>query len=100
MLKYCLDRCKTQKICDKAVNSYLLTLQFVSNWFLTNRMIEQIDNALFCNDNIIFGDIGTDIATFFSNNISLNIINHNNVNLDNNNFDDCYPKTTYDYGPI
>ena len=30
MLKYCLDRCKTQETCDKAVNACLLLLNFVS----------------------------------------------------------------------
>ena len=29
ILKYCLDRYKTQKICDKAVDNFLLTLPFV-----------------------------------------------------------------------
>ena len=28
MLKYCLNRYKTPKMCDKAVDSYLLTLKF------------------------------------------------------------------------
>ena len=40
----------------------------------------------FFNNDIIFNDIDSDIVTFFSNDIGLNIINLNNVNLDDDNF--------------
>ena len=35
MLKYCVDRCKTQEMCDKAVDAFLRTLKFVPDSFLT-----------------------------------------------------------------
>ena len=67
MLKYCLNRFKMKKLCDNSVVSYLLALKFVSDWFFTNKMIEKLDNGVFSNDDIIFGDIDSDIVEFFSN---------------------------------
>ena len=62
MLKYCLDIYKAQ---EKAVDSYLLALNFVSDWVVTNKIIEKLDNAVFSIDDIIFGEIESDIVTFF-----------------------------------
>ena len=84
MFKYCPDRCKTEEMCDKAVGFYLLALKNVPDWFLTNKMIEILDNAVFSNEYIVF----CDISTFFSNDIGLNSTNLNNIKLDNVNFDD------------
>ena len=39
MLKYCPDKYKTQEICDKAVDSSLLELNFVPDWFNMTYMI-------------------------------------------------------------
>ena len=44
MLKYCFDRCKTQEMCDKAVD----------DWFITNKMIKKLYRALFSDDDILF----------------------------------------------
>ena len=49
MLKYCPNKYKTQ-----AVDSSLMTLEFVPGWFVANKMIEKLDNSIFSNDNIIF----------------------------------------------
>ena len=65
MLKYCPDKYNIQKMCYKAVDSYLLALKFVPDWFVTSKMIKKFDNALFSNDYLIFGDIGSDIVTSF-----------------------------------
>ena len=83
MLKYHPDRYKTYKIYDKAVDAYVLALKFV---------IEKLDNAIFCNNDIIFSDMDFDIITFFSDDIALNITMLNNVNLDYDDLDDCNPK--------
>ena len=56
MLKYCFDRCKTQEMCNKAVDDFLPTLKFVPNWFITSKMIKRLYNALFADDNIFFFD--------------------------------------------
>ena len=56
-------------------------------------MIENLDNAVFSYDVIVFGDIPSDIVRFFSNDIGLNNINLNNINLDEVNFNDYDHKT-------
>ena len=86
MLKYCSDRycSKIQKIYVKAFNIYLLVLKFISYWFVTRKMIEKLDNILFSNVDVVFGDI--------SNDTGLNSINLIIVNLDDDNFYDSNPK--------
>ena len=96
MLKYHLDRYKTQEMCDKAIDFYLLTLKFVPDWFATSKIIEELDNAIFFNDDIVSGDIDSDIVTFFSNGICLKSINLNNINTNHDNFDDHDPETIRD----
>ena len=46
MLKYCLDRYKTQEMCDKALNNFLPTLNFIPDWFATSKLFKKIYNAL------------------------------------------------------
>ena len=54
MLKYFLDRYKTEEMCDKAVDNFLPALKFVPDWFVTGKMIEKLHNVLFEDDNILF----------------------------------------------
>ena len=56
-------------------------------------MIEKLDNSIFSNDEIIFGDIESDIVTFFSNNVNLSCTSLDNANLDDDNLENCDPKT-------
>ena len=92
MLKYCY-RYNTPRMCNKAVECYLLALQLVPVWFVTSTMIEKTINTVFSNDDIVFGDIDSDIVTFFSIDIGLNCMNLNNVNIDDDNFGDYDPET-------
>ena len=75
--KYCVDTYKTQKLCDKAVDSYVLS-HFVPYWFVTNNMIEKLDIAVFSDDYIVFFDLDSAFVTFFINNKGLNSIFLNN----------------------
>ena len=88
MLKYCLDRCKTQEICNKAFDTVLLILKIVLDCFVTSEMLDKLDNIIFCNDNIAIHDINS-ILTFFSDGIGLNTIDLNNINL---NYDEDDPE--------
>ena len=63
--KYCLDRYKTQEMCNKAFDTFLRTLKIVLNWFVTSEMLGKLDNVIFWNDNIAIHDINS-ILTFFS----------------------------------
>ena len=42
MLKYCLDSYNTQQTCDKAADSFLPTLKFVTDWFVTSMVIKKL----------------------------------------------------------
>ena len=52
MLKYCIDRYKTQEMCDKAVDDFLPTLKFVTDWFHTNKI--KLYSTLFGEEDIQF----------------------------------------------
>ena len=54
-------------------------------------MVEKLNNGVFFNDDIAFGEIDSDIATFYSTDIGLNSINFNNVNPADDDFDDYDP---------
>ena len=54
MLKYCLDRYKTQEIGDKAVDVFLPTLKFVLDCFVTSKMIKNLMKKYIFNDDIRF----------------------------------------------
>ena len=68
MLKYCHDRYKTKKMCDKAVHDFLPVLKFVPDWFVTSKMIHR---ALFVDDDILFFDEDSGNVTFSSNEMGI-----------------------------
>ena len=82
LLKCCLGRYKTQDMCDKVVDSFLTTLKFVPDGFVTNKMIKKLYNVLFTDDNILFFDKGSGNVTFPSDDMSILIIDLNNINHD------------------
>ena len=59
----------------KLIDSYQLTLKFVPGWFVTNEMSEKLDNAVFSNEDVVFGNIDSNIVRFFSNDKGLFGIN-------------------------
>ena len=54
MLLYLPDRYKTQRIYDEAVYECLGALEFILDWFVTNKMLEKFHDALLPNVDIIF----------------------------------------------
>ena len=55
-------------MCDKAVESDLVVLKFVPDWFVTSKIIEKLDGAVFSNDDIVFGGLDSiDFLPFFLN---------------------------------
>ena len=50
----------------KFVDSYLLALKPVPDWFVTSNMDEKRDAAVFYIDYIAFGKLDSDFVTFFS----------------------------------
>ena len=41
-------------MCDEAVDDCLATLKCISDWFITSKILEKFDNALYANDDILF----------------------------------------------
>ena len=77
MSKYCLDRYKTRVICGKTVDTFLPTLEFVSDRFGTNKILEKLDNVVIFNDELFSVDVDSNIITFliqFFANVDSNII--------------------------
>ena len=81
MLKHCLDRYKTQEMCDKAVSDFLPTLNSVPDCFIIIKMLDKLDNVVFFNGGIGLDDIDSDFVPFFSDDMDLNTINLNNIKL-------------------
>ena len=93
MPKYCLDRYKTQKLCDKAAADCLSTLKLVPDWFVTDHTTKTLHEALFNNDYILLLDEGPGNVTFSSDKMSILCVDLNNVKLGDANFDEDDPKT-------
>lgn len=53
-------------MCNKAVDTFLPALKFIPDCFVTNKMIEKLDNAVLSNDGIAFGDTDFGIVTFLA----------------------------------
>ena len=56
-------------------------------------MLNELGNAAFCNNNMVFVDADSNFVTSFRDVIGLNSINIDNINLDDDNFDENDPKT-------
>ena len=90
MLKYCLDKYKTQELWDKVIQVFLST---VPGWFVTNIMPEKLGNAVIFNDDIFCIDIDSNIIIFFRHDMGFDTVNLNNITIDDDNFDENYPET-------
>ena len=92
MLKYSPNKHITQKMCDDAVDDFVRTLNFVSDWFVTSKMIKILFPALYVDENILYFDKDFGNVVFNYNEMSILNIDLKNINLDNN-FDEDDPGT-------
>ena len=92
MLKYSPNKHITQKMCDDAVDDFVRTLNFVSDWFVTSKMIKILFTALYVDENILYFDKDFGNVVFNYNEMSILNIDLKNINLDNN-FDEDDPGT-------
>ena len=53
LIVYCLDECKTQRMCDKAVDDSLGSLKLIRDGFVTSKMITKIFTYLYADENIL-----------------------------------------------
>ena len=81
--------------CDKVADFYLITLfdKFISDWLVTNKMFEKLDNSVVSNVDIFFDDVDSNIVTFLSDNMGVNTIDINNINVDDDTLDKDDPET-------
>ena len=88
MLKYCLDKYKTQeRMCDNAVDACLQVLVSYK------KIIKRLDDALFTNDYIIFINEDSGNVTYFVRDMDIISVDLNNINLDDAYFDKDNPKS-------
>ena len=87
MLKYCHNRCKTQEIRNKADHAHLPTVKSVPDWFVTNKMLEKLNNVVFPDDDLDLDDVDSDTVTFFSDGMGFVTIGIIDINLHDNNID-------------
>ena len=80
---YCLDRYKTQRMCDEAVDDSLTALKLIPDCFVTSKMIRKLYTALYADGGLLPFDEDSGDVTFCSNKMGiLSIIL--NINLENN----------------
>ena len=92
-LKYCHGRCKTLEMYNKAADDFLPTLKFVPDWFVTSKIIKKLLTALYTYDDILYFYENSDDVVFSCNEMGILIIDLNNINLDNTNYDEDDPET-------
>ena len=81
-------------MCDKAVDDFLPVLKFVPSWFVTSKMIKNLQNALFTdNDDILFFDEDFGNVTSSSDEMGILSVDLNNINLEDVNFCEDDPET-------
>ena len=51
-------------MCEKAADACLLPLKFVPDWFITPKMLHDLGNTVFCNDNIDLDNDNPDNVAF------------------------------------
>ena len=96
MLPYCLDKYKTQKMCDEAVKDCLTAFTFVPDWCFTSKMLEKLDNALRANDDILFYDEDFEKVIIIACQRHILAADIDQINLDNdNNFEENNPDTIF-----
>ena len=72
-------------MCDEAVDDCPAALKFVSDKFVTNKVLEKFDNALHANDDILFYNEDFDKVTLTANNRHILAVYLDKINLNNNN---------------
>ena len=51
-------------MCDKTVDACLRALKLVPDWFVSNKMLEKLDDVVFSNDDIVFVNENSDNVKF------------------------------------
>ena len=54
-------------MCNKAADNFLTALKFISDWFVTSKILKNFDNSLYANDDILSYNENFDQVTFIVN---------------------------------
>ena len=93
-IRHVPDQCKTQQMCDEAVDDCLAALKFVPDGFVTRKMFEKFDNALQDNDDILFNNKDFKKVTIIACHRHIFAADLDKIKLDNdNNFSEDDPDT-------
>ena len=71
MLIYCPYRYKTPDMCNEDVDDFMAALKFISDWFVTSKMLKKFHDALLARDDILFFDEDFSKVPFFANKMSI-----------------------------
>ena len=93
MLIHCPSRYKTQKMHDKTVDDYLVTLKFILDWFVTSKVLENFHDTLLTYSDILFFDVDFSKVAFFANKMGILCVDLDKINLNDNNFYKDDPET-------
>ena len=88
LIAYCPDKYKIQIMCDEAVDDCQSALKFISDWFVTSKMIKKLLTALYADDNLLYFN-----AIFSCNEMDIFNLDVNNINLDDTNYKEDSPET-------
>ena len=64
---YCLDKCKTRRMCDEAVDDSLAALRFIPYWFVTSKTIKELYTPLYADENVLHFNEDSGNAIVFCN---------------------------------
>ena len=71
---------------EKAVDDFQTALKLVLHWLVTSKVIKNLCNFLFRDDDVIFFDEDSSNVTFSSDEMGALNVDPNNINLDDVNF--------------
>ena len=81
-------------MCDTAVDDCLAVLRFISDWFITSKMLKKFHYALLANDGTLFFDEDFSKFTLFATEMGILGVDPDKINLDDDhNFYENDPET-------
>ena len=92
-IRYVPDQCKTQQMCDKAVDNCMAALKLVPHWLVTSKMIKKIFTDLYVDENIVYFNEYFSSAVFNCNEMDILNTDLNNINLRDTNYEEDDPNT-------
>ena len=84
-MQFVPDCYKTQEMCDKAVDDCPAALKSIPDWFGTCKMLEKCDNSLHANDDILFYNEDFNKVTFIANKRHILAVELDKITVDNDN---------------